>query len=299
MKAYYPTQEQIEQWISKLHRRAEQLPFEAEILKDKGWRNNYGAFHMRGNRIVQFKAGDMRPYYASFQPPFKAPAPLLVHLPGYGAEISVHPELVERGFNVLSVSPLGYWTPRGFDVKIKEGQPDWPVTMNTLRGLPDGYDDWLTQAILAVKWALTQPQVMPDRLSFYGTSQGGSMAILLASIFAEHGVRCAAANQPYLCDVTTSLDGACHNISRDIFGEVGEQAWHRVGYVDCVSHAYRCNFPTLVSAGTKDTVCLPHTAQTLFDSLPNTRSLTWLKDFGHGYNEPFIKLAASWFELFA
>ena len=41
-------------------------------------------------------------FYAYFQPVYSGgPAPLLLHVPGYGGELSMHPELVFDGFNVL------------------------------------------------------------------------------------------------------------------------------------------------------------------------------------------------------
>ena len=43
-----------------------------------------------------------------------SPAPLLVHTPGYGGEMSMHPELAQY-FNVLHINPLGYTTPEGKD----------------------------------------------------------------------------------------------------------------------------------------------------------------------------------------
>ena len=58
-------------------------------------------------------------------------APLLVHTPGYSAEISTHPELVSLGYNVLHISPLGYATPNGPDETQKRDNT-WPVLADTI-----------------------------------------------------------------------------------------------------------------------------------------------------------------------
>ena len=128
------------------------------------------------------------------------PAPLLIHLPGYGAEMSAHPELVAAGYNVLHINPLGYATPNGPDeTKVVNGA--WPVLPETVTTCgKKGYCDFLTQAVAAARWACAQPCVQANRLATLGTSQGGGTALLLGSLLAGRGVKAVAADVPFLTD---------------------------------------------------------------------------------------------------
>lgn len=74
---------------------------------------------------------------------------------------------------------------------------NWPVLHNTAMGLPGGYEDWLLDCLLAVRWACEQPDVLGDRLSFFGTSQGGGGSLLMASLLGAR-VRCVCADLPFL-----------------------------------------------------------------------------------------------------
>lgn len=73
-------------------------------------------------------------------------------------------------------------TPSGADWSLALPDRNWPVLPNTALGAPGGYEDWLSDVLLAVRWALERPDVLPDRLSFFGTSQGGGGSLLLASL---------------------------------------------------------------------------------------------------------------------
>lgn len=67
---------------------------------------------------------------------------------------------------------------------------------NTALGAPGGYEDWLSDVLLAVRWALERPDVLPDRLSFFGTSQGGGGSLLLASLLGRSGCAASAPTCP-------------------------------------------------------------------------------------------------------
>ena len=102
-----------------------------------------------------------------------------MHLPGYGHEMSAHPELVAMGYNVLHVSPLGYASPSGPQLgRMRDGI--WPVLPETVdSGGEGGYAEWFVDCLVAVGWALGRAEVAAGRLSLFGTSQGGGAALLL------------------------------------------------------------------------------------------------------------------------
>jgi pimeloyl-ACP methyl ester carboxylesterase len=222
--------------------------------------------------------------------------------------MSAHPELVADGYNVLHVNPLGYATPRGPD-ESKRPDGEWPVLSDTVSSLgAAGYVDWLAQAAAATLWALEHDAVAPDRFAFFGTSQGGGTALMLASIFRDLGVRAAAADVAFLTNMAMVYEGEpgpAYSLGLNRIDEMARErpddvpaAWRAVGFIDTLSHVHRLTMPVLLTAGTEDGSCPAPTIRSLFEKLPGTRSYTELAGQGHGYTTPFLHLARAWFRLY-
>jgi cephalosporin-C deacetylase-like acetyl esterase len=298
---YYPNEADVDAWLDSIWGLVDATECPAEVLEDQGFTHNLGIRHMPGFQYVRFSPAGMSEFFGYWQPALSGPAPLLVHVPGYGAEMSTHPDLVAAGFNVLHVSPLGYSTPQGA-AGAKKRDGTWPVLADTiLSGGTEGYRLWLANCAMAVRWAWTQTEAIVDRASFFGTSQGGGGALLLASLFKDRGVRCAAGDVPFLVDF---LDAHRRGAYEDMWKAVGvvedqAAAWRAIGLIDTLSHVHRLDLPVLLTAGGDDETCPPHTVETLFGRLPGIRSYTYLKGTGHGYTTQFIPLASAWFRLYA
>ena len=125
--ADYPDAKGVDKWCDSLLAEADSLKFKARVLNQDGYSRVLAPHHNRGNTFVEFTGRSFDTFYGYWQPAYaQTVAPLLIHVPGYGAEMSAHPELVSRGFNVLHVNPQGYMTPEGHDSsKLVDG--DWPV----------------------------------------------------------------------------------------------------------------------------------------------------------------------------
>jgi len=298
----YPAPAEVDAWIEEMHADAEKADFTAEDLG--GYMPcSYGQFHNPG-LLIKFTR-DGHEYWGVFHNKLHgAPAPLLVQLPGYGAELSSHWDVASRGYNVLQLSPLGYWTPNGFNESLKK-DGNWPVLPDTARtDAKGGYRDWLLDVICAVKWAWKRYNVLENRVSFYGTSQGGGTSLLMGSIFAGRGTSCVCADEPFLTDYPLAAFRGAYGVTvtgiEDAARERGEEAaWRALGFADTICHAHRMNYPVLLTGGGRDDVCPPETVESLFGRLPQTKSYTFLHRHPHGYNTDFIKLACAWFELYA
>jgi len=297
----YPSEYEIDQWVGQIVDCADQSSFTAEQTGNHGNRIELGTYHLLSSEYVRFRASEME-FYAYWQPVQSGPAPLLVHLPGYSGEISQHPELVAAGYNVLHISPMGYMTPSGPEVSKRSPHGHWPVLSDTVTSYAQkGYFDWLTQAVIAVKWAMEQPQSIANRVSFFGTSQGGGTALLMGSIFRERGVRCVAADLPFLTHFPLAAWRGAYEIARIGWDESGRtpEAWKALGYIDTMSHVHRLDIPVLLTSGGLDNVCPPETIESLFSELRSTKSLTFLHEADHRHTNEFIFLASAWFRLYA
>ncbi|MGC9523187.1 MAG: alpha/beta hydrolase family protein [Anaerolineae bacterium] len=305
---HYPEPDEIDDLISDLWEEAASAPFEVEVLEEQGFRPALGLWHMRGFAYVRFEPEGMAPFYGYWQPAPSQPAPLLVHTPGYGAEMQIHPDLVARGYNVLHVNPLGYATPEGFD-ESKRMDDEWPVFVDSIvNGFDRGYRPWLINVMQAVSWAQEEEAVLPDRLAFFGTSQGGGASLLLGSIFRDQGVRSVAADEPWLIHFPAYRalrpDWAQRSEETgDIFEAIEHSGdpgalWRELGKIDALAHVHRLTMPVLLTAGGDDTTCPMQTIRALYDRLPSTKSLTQLDGVSHGYTQAFPYLAAAWFRLY-
>ena len=295
----YPTPDEVDEWCAALLRRAEERAVAVREFDAEQYSYRLAVRHTVGNRYLALDVDGPRTYYGFWQPAPAGPAPILFHLPSYAGEIAAHPTLVLDGFHVLHINPLGYYTPYGPGRTPEQ----WTVVQDTLRPRGEGgYADWLTDATAAVLWALGRTDVQPDRFAFFGTSQGGGGALLMASLFAGRGVRAVAADVPFLTGFAryAELDEDGRRGFRSMFGPEERRAaeWKALGYVDTLSHAHRLSMPTLLTAGSQDEVCPPETIAALFERLPGTRSHTLLSGHPHAASVPFLDLARAWFRLF-
>lgn len=298
--SFYPQACEVDAWVARLWSITEQFTVSGKILEQSGVKPEFGNGHTTNySRYVEFSVQGKRTFYGYWQPAAATPAPLIIHVPGYGAEMSIHPELVSQGYNVLHICPQGYVTPKGPDTSL-QADDIWPVLPNTVLGKHDAdYTAWLLDCMAAIQWATAQAEVIPQRLSFLGTSQGGGGALLLASIYKEKGARCVCADVPFLTNFPKADFRGAYSVAKKAFDQTDEKAaWNRVGYIDTLSHAHRLTVPALLTAGEKDQTCPLDTIESLFEKLTCTKSYTKVKGMGHGYSREILYLATAWFRLY-
>lgn len=300
---FYPSSAQVDAWAKKQAQRVENVSVNGDFLDYMPVHVPFGnSPNTLVNRYVRFTAGDgRRPFYGYWQPTLNGPAPLLINLPGYGSSITMHPQIADLGYNILHISPLGYVTPEKIVAELALPDGNWPVLPNTAAGNPGGYEDWLSDCLLAIRWAQSQPEVLPGRLSLFGTSQGGGGSLLCASILGPEQVRCVCADLPFLTDFPRSnLDGAAYGILQPVYDRVPHKDfWRRLGYVDTVSHAHRLTMPVMLSSGGADTTCPSATVETLFQCLPGTKQYTYLEHQVHTHSQSSMYLFSSWLRMYA
>lgn len=297
----YPSASAVDAWCDALLRRSLAMQVQGTFVQDNPIRHAFGnGPNTLMNRYVRFDTETGHTFWGYWQPAMKQPAPLLINLPGYGGYISFHPQINDDNYNILHISPLGYVSPDGPDLSRAMEDGNWPVLHHTAMGLPGGYEDWLLDCLLAISWAKTQPGVLADRLSFFGTSQGGGGSLLLASIL-QGAVRCVCADLPFLTAFPLSgLSGEAYGILQDAYGAVEASVfWNRLGFIDTVSHSHRLTMPVMLSAGGKDQVCPPATIEFLFSRLPGSKQFTFLEDAVHTHSRQSMILCRSWLALHA
>ncbi|MBQ7319553.1 MAG: acetylxylan esterase [Clostridia bacterium] len=301
--SHYPTKTEIDEWVDRLWDASFRMPCEAISMHTACIHNACGAMHMNRTTLLRFTQPGMRPFYGMWSRAMNGPRPLVVHLPGYGSELSTHLDLAAENYNLLELVPMGYWTPEGFDESLRHPKTGtWPVLTQSVVSPyeNEGYWGWMLNAVGAIKWALAQPSVLPERVSFFGTSQGGGTALLLGSIFRDHGTRCVCADEPFLTNYPMSTFRGAYDCIRAGFENTDEaQGWKNLGFVDTVCHAHRMEYPVLLTLGTADVVCPPETIQTLYDRLETDKMLFSMRGRGHGHQFEFVRHVSTYLELYA
>ena len=299
--AYYPTVNEVDLWAEQILEKSKCTAITGTITKDNPIVHAFGnGPNSLINQFIRFETENGHTFWGYWQPAMKQPAPLLINLPGYGGYISMHPQINDDNYNILHISPLGYISPEGAHMEMAMQDGNWPVLHNTAMGLPGGYEDWLMDCLLAIRWAKVQPGVLSDRISLYGTSQGGGGSLLLASILKDE-VRCVCADLPFLTAFPmTDLSGDAYGILKRAHTTVEESLfWKRLGYIDTVSHSHRLTMPVMLSSGGKDIVCPPATIEYLFTLLPGSKQYTYLESNVHTHSRQSMVLFRCWLALHA
>lgn len=306
-KMFYPSVIEVDQWLDDIWtdaNRSFDTSFPIEILGN-GFENSLCIGHIKGLRYIKFYPEGRTPFYAYWQPAPNGPAPLLVHTPGYGAEMCIHPDLVMNGYNVIHINPLGYMTPAGADETKKIDGKYFRVLPDTVTSNAQiGYKQWLMDCVLAIRWAQTQGNVLPDRVSFFGSSQGGFGSLMLGSLFKNRGVCCVAADVPFGTDFLLASRmnrNSGYDMAFDALKELDDpkKGWHAIGIIDLQSHVRRLNIPVLLTAGSDDVLCPPSTIESLFNHLPSTKLFYYLDKQVHDYTNQFITMCFAWFRMYA
>ena len=231
-------------------------------------------------------------FYSWFVPAKEKNAPLLVVLPGYEARLRTYPD-VSDVYNLLFISPLGFSTPYGLDIsKAYGGKGTWPLLYNTICGFSGGYSDWIADALTIIKFLEDESLANTEQLIFSGTSNGGAMALILASYYGE---RCFAvcADLPFLIGYSTRrINDVIYSFPPppDIRFRPSE-AKKRLSLVDPEWHAPRLTMPVLITSSDADNDCPEADITALFYQIPQKTTKTYIKYKcrPHGYSSEFFR----------
>lgn len=290
----------IDNWVASIRKDGEKPCTYSEEYIDPFSIPMYIFQSIGADRYIRIESEGYDAFYCYFQPCFQnKKAPLIVHTPGYGGEMSMHPELAQY-FHVLHINPLGYATPKGKDKNKMTMDGLGSVYPDTfLSGGLKGYYTWLVNCVMAVNMALKWDCVIPDRVSFFGTSQGGGASMLLGSIFSDI-TKAVASDQPFLTNLTLAGQRGAYGIGQELIEQAKEEDRERAAYyIDTVHHVHRFTFPVLLTSGGQDGTCPPDTIEDLFHQIKGTKSYTHFEHLSHGYNREFVQMAKAWFLIYS
>lgn len=195
----------------------------------------------------------------------KGPFPGILVVPGYVSEPMLPKTLAAQGYAVLSAAPRGKLRSNG---KFNPGYPG--LLMHNITDRDSyGYRGFYMDALRAFDVLLSRPEVDPQRVGVQGSSQGGALTLLVASLRPDR-VAAASAGAPYLC---STMDAATLTHSYP-YQEINDYLRLNPGdeprlratwdYYDIHNFVDRIRCPIIVNVGLNDDVCPPATGYALF-----------------------------------
>lgn len=192
------------------------------------------------------------------------PYPGLLLVPGYISEPTLPKSWAKLGYAAVGVAP------RGKLRSHRQVNPGYPglLLQNAIDRNTYGYRGFYVDAVRALDFIKTRPEVDASRIGVHGSSQGGALTIVVSAL-RNREIACAAAGAPYLCSIMDSAT-LSHTYPYEEINEYLRQFPDReaalqetMAYFDCVNMASLVRCPTLVYIGLVDDCVPPETGYAL------------------------------------
>jgi cephalosporin-C deacetylase len=197
---------------------------------------------------------------------------------------------VAQGFSVAALDCRG----QGGKSEDTGGVVGNTLRGHIIRGLADAPDKLLYRQIFLdtaqlAGIVMAMPEVDEKRVAATGGSQGGGLTLACASL--EPRIARAAPMYPFLCDYQRvwemDLAEAAYEELKAYFRlfdplhEREQEAFTKLGYIDCQHLAPRIKGEVLMVTGMMDTVCPPSTQFAAYNKITSKKDVILYPDFGH------------------
>ncbi|NLZ62646.1 MAG: acetylxylan esterase [Lentisphaerae bacterium] len=244
---------------------------------------------------VSFAAPGGRVYGFLCLPQGKGRVPAWVSVPGAGPGRDAPAVDANFATLVLNVHP---YDPRQPDRSIKELYQELNANgIYMYIGAPDREKVFFHRAILginrAVNWLAAQPEIDPERLGYYGSSQGGAFGLILGGLNGKFSA--LVCNVPALCDHLAYKDkrspgwpGYCSKL------KYSPEIEAMVPYYDAVNFARFVKKPIKIMVGFADSTCSPGSVYAAFNAIP-TADKEIFNEVGMGHaGRPSFNTSIAW-----
>ncbi len=219
--------------------------------------------------------------------------PAIITAPGYGGwEQGVELAECQRGYIVLQVFP------RSQGESADLWRIDGPDKLTWRLNKPEGayYQGAYADMLRGVDYLASRADVDALRIGVMGTSQGGGIALALASL--DPRLKAVVAHVPFLCDMrrAAQIDGALVRTLLLQHRSLTESRLNSLDYFDPLNLVHHLAAPALVSAGGKDTTCPAATIRAVFDRIAGIKALAYYPDLPHTSSGDFYELSWNWMD---
>lgn len=202
------------------------------------------------------------------------PYPALLIMPGYISEPTIPKAWAKLGYAAVGVAPRGKLRS---NTRYNPGYPGLLVNNITDR-YTYSYRGFYIDAIRAVDFVQSRPEVDASRIGVHGSSQGGALTIITAALRPD-AITVGAAGAPYLCGfmdaaaLTHSWPYEEINDYLRLYPERTEAVRNTLNYFDGINFAPRIRCPMLIYVGLGDDVCPPETGYAVYNALGGPKEI--------------------------
>ena len=199
---------------------------------------------------------------------FEGKLPGMLCVPGYVGEPRFPNDLALQGYAAFSAAPRG---------KLRSNSvfnPGYPglLVHNILDRDTYGYRGFYMDAVRAFDFLAGLDEVDDSRVGVQGSSQGGALTLLVASLRAAE-TAAASAGAPYLCSMMDSASLTrsypYEEINEALRANPGKEQVIRqtLDYYDIHNFVDRITSPIIVNIGLQDDVCPPETGYAVYNQI--------------------------------
>lgn len=258
-----------------------------EPLPYKSYRIDYrslGGIRVRAHLAIPIRGGEPA-----------RPLPAIVSVPGYGGfQQALMLDECQRGYAILQVFPRS----QGHSAELWKIDGSDKLTWHLDN--PEGYYYQLAYAdiLRGIDYLLTRKDIDPQRIAIAGTSQGGGIALAVASL--DRRLKAVTAHVPFLCDMRLAArtDGSLIKQLLDKANVNDDAHLRTLDFFDPLHLVSTLRAPTLISSGGRDLTCPATTIRNVFDRIPAVKSLLHDPDLPHTTSASFYQMMWLWLERY-
>lgn len=202
------------------------------------------------------------------------PYPALIISPGYMSEPEIPKAWARQGYASLAIAPRG---------KLRSNRhfnPGYPglLVHNLIDRHTYSYRGIYADALRAIDFLATRPEIDMTRVGVVGHSQGATLSIVIAAL-RPGSIRCAALGAPFLAGIQQAVSLTHSYPYEEINEYLREHPGHlrefreTAAYFDCINLAPMIRCPVLMNIGLADDVCPPETGIAVYEAMDCEKQL--------------------------
>jgi|YNPNPStandDraft_1061719.scaffolds.fasta_scaffold07073_3 cephalosporin-C deacetylase len=213
-------------------------------------------------------------------PEGRGPFPALVQYHGYsGSKGEVYQYLLwaSQGYVTLAIDVRGQSGASSDPGPYTGGHVSGWMTQGILDPQEYYYRGAYMDAVRALDFLCSRPEVDRRRIGIMGMSQGGGLTLAVAALDRRPAL--AMPEMPYLCHFQRALEMAMRGPYPEIaaylrqYPKREEQVWRTLSYFDNLNLAPRITCPVLMTVGLQDDVCPPSTVYAVYNKISSPKEM--------------------------